>query len=149
MAIELLVSQDAIYHRAHHDLESVFFILIYLCTNLSGPGTVRPLSELQDIPSLTIASWFNPAASLQRLGADKISSMILFEQRILSYFSPYFEDLKPCVVKFFKAIYPDLSLLVSPRNASHDDIIKILNDTLQQLPVDEPFTLPVRQWKHV
>src|ERR1700733_13885162 len=143
MAIELLVSSDAIYHRAHHDLESVFFVLIYLGTNLKGPGTVCPLSELRDIPSLPIASWFDPAASLQRVGADKISSMILFEQRILSYFSPYFEDLKPCVVQFFKAIYPDLSLLVSPRDTSHDDIIKILHDTLQQLPVVESFTLPV------
>jgi serine/threonine protein kinase len=141
MSIELLISRLPVFHKARHDLESVFFVFIYLCTNLSGPQVPRPLHELQELRSLPIASWFNPASSMERLGADKLSAMALIDQRIIPYFSEYFEDLKPCALDLYRAIYPSLSSLVQPTDISHDAIIRIFDNTLENLP--EVDSLPI------
>jgi hypothetical protein len=134
MSIELLTSPNPVFHKPRHDLESIFFIFIYLCTNLSGPGLPRPLSELQELESLPIASWFNPDFSMERLGADKISAMMLIKQRIIPYFSDYFNDLKSCALKLYSAVYPTVSSLLEPVEIPHDTIIQIFNDTLKKLP---------------
>lgn len=144
MAIELLISQTPVFHKSCHDIESIFFVFIYLCTNLSGPGVPRPLCELREFRSLPMASWFNPAFSMQRLGADKISALALFEQRITPYFSEYFNDLKPCARKLLDAIYPSFSALLHPRETCHDDIIQIFSDTLNDLPEIESDFATVR-----
>jgi hypothetical protein len=145
MAIELLVSQTPVYHKARHDIESIFFVFIYLCTNLSGPGVPRSLSELREIRSIPLASWFNPASSMQRLGSDKISSLALFEQRITPYFAEYFKDLKPCARKLLNAIYPNFRSLLHPSDIiHHDDIIQIFSDTLKDLPEIESDFATVR-----
>ena len=145
MAIELLISPEPIFHKPRHDLESIFFVFIYLCTNLSGPGSTRSLQELRELESLPIAAWFNPAYSLERLGADKISALMLMSQRILPYFSPYFNDLKNCATKLFHAIFPDTMSLLHPPNIRHNDIIQIFDDTLAELPIDEPRTSTPQQ----
>jgi Fungal protein kinase len=134
MSIELLVSRKPVYHKPRHDLESIFFVFIYLCTNLSGPGLPRPLHELQKLESLPIASWFNPDFSMERLGADKISAMMLINQRIIPYFADYFLDLKSCAFDLYKAIYPTFQSLLEPVDVPHDTIIQIFNDTLKKLP---------------
>lgn len=142
MAIKLLISQNSVIHKPCHDLESIFFVFIYLCTNLNGPGSPRPLCELRELQSLPIASWFNPTFSIEQLGADKISALMLIKQCILPFFSEYFNDLKPCALKLFNAIYPTLSSLLRPQDVCHDDIIQIFNDTLKELPAEptEPTT---------
>jgi hypothetical protein len=141
MSIELLISRSPVFHKARHDIESVFFVFIYLCTNLSGPGVPRPLQELQELRSLPIASWFNPISSMERLGADKLSAMALIDQRIIPYFAEYFDDLKPCALDLYRAIYPSFSSLVHPTDISHDAIIQIFDRTLENLP--EVDSLPI------
>jgi hypothetical protein len=142
VSIELLISQKAVYHKPEHDLESIFFVFIYLCTNLSGPKVARTVSELQEFKSLPMASWFNPAVSLQRLGSDKISAMMLFELRILPYFAKYFDDLKPCALELCQAIYPTPSTLLQPEGISHDKIIEIFNKALEFLPEEGSSSSP-------
>lgn len=136
MAIELLVSKESIFHKPRHDLESIFFVFVYICTNLSGPGAPRPVQELRELKSLPIASWFNSASSLQRLGLDKLGDVMLFEERIIPYFSPYFQDLKPCANKLCKLFFPTMSSLLRPEAVLHDAVIKVFDDTLKQLPAD-------------
>jgi protein kinase-like protein len=151
MAVELLISQTPVFHKPRHDLESIFFVLVYLCSNLSGPQVPRPLSELQKLQSLPIASWFNPAFSIERLGADKISALMLINQRITPYFSEYFNDLKPCALKLYHALFPTFQSLLHPPEISHDDIIQIFDDTLKDLPavdrIPTPSSGPSRQRK--
>ena len=62
MAIELLVKNNKLCHAAHHNLESLFFILIYICTNSSGPGTIQTQEELQMHSSTDDGS--GPAAAM-------------------------------------------------------------------------------------
>jgi len=146
MAIELLISQKSIFHKPCHDLESVFFVLVYLCTNLSGPGAPRLLKEIQKLKSLPIAAWFSPMLSIQRLGIDKLGDMLLFDQHILPYFSLYFQDLQYCALKLCKLFFPTMSSLLCPETVLHDAVIKIFDDTLKQLPaVEPPFAHSSRQ----
>ena len=138
MAIELLISQKSIFHKPRHDLESVFFVLVYLCTNLSGPGAPRLLEEIQKLKSLPITAWFSPTLSIQQLGIDKLGDMLLFDQRILPYFSPYFQDLQHCALELCKLFFPTMSSLLRPETVLHDAVIKIFDDTLKQLPAVKP-----------
>jgi hypothetical protein len=75
---------------------------------------------------------------MERLGADKISAMMLIRQRILPYFAEYFNDLKPCALQLYDAIYPSPSSLLHPREILHDEIIKIFNGVLETLPEVDP-----------
>ena len=104
MAIELLMKRSKIQHAAHHDLESLFFVLIYICTNLSGPGTIRTREELQVHSSIPLSAWFKASSSLHQVGIAKAGALCDIDMNILEPFAPYFENLKPCIVKLFHAI---------------------------------------------
>lgn len=73
MAIELLMSQNKLRHAAHHDLESLFFVLIYICTNLSGPCAVRTREELQKHDNIPLSKWFTPSFTLLDVGIPKLA----------------------------------------------------------------------------
>lgn len=132
MAIELLMGGKNVTHSPSHDLESLFYVLIFICTNLEGPGTPRSLESLIAFTSLPIASWFVPETSFEGLATDKLGVAHAFEKRILKYFSPYFSDIKPCVRELFVAMYPNGPQLKS--SLTHDRMIEIFTTTLESLP---------------
>jgi len=63
---------------------------------------------------------------------------MLIHQRILPYFAEYFNDLKPCAIRLYNTIYPTHSSLLDPKEILHDEIIKIFNEVLENLPEVEP-----------
>jgi serine/threonine protein kinase len=132
MAIQLLMKKSKMRHASHHDLESLFFVLIYICTNLSGPGTIRTREELQLHSSIPVSAWFKTSYSLRQVGIAKAGAFCQFEDNILKPFAPYFEDLKPCILKLFNEIYTDTPGI--PRPVSHDKMIEIFTETLDTLP---------------
>lgn len=139
MAIELLLRKSKLRHAAHHDLESLFFVLIYICTNLSGPDAVRTREELKVHSSIPLCEWFNVSASLRQIGTYKAGALCQFDESILKCFAPYFDDLKPCISKLFHAMYNGYPGTPSP--ISHDTMIKIFNQTLDELP-SETISVP-------
>lgn len=132
MAIELLLGKPGIRHTPQHDLESLFFVLVYLCTNLSGPGAIRTQDELQLHSTIPLSAWYKVSSTLHQIGIHKIGTMCTFESNILHRFAPYFNELKPCVRLLYKAIYGD-RYPGCPSNVSHEEIIQIFNDTLVTL----------------
>jgi len=64
IAIELLISQGTIYHKAQHDLKSLFYVLIYICTNIQSPGCLWELGKLEQFESVPMSSWFDAKSSL-------------------------------------------------------------------------------------
>src|ERR1700751_2459670 len=116
MAIELLTSKGRIIHKPRYDLESLFFVLIYLCTNVQGPGCLRNVEEFEQFDSVPMTSWFDPKSSFMRLGLDKASAMIPFDPRILPYFSSYFDEIKPCIKSLHLALFPTVESVLA-RNA--------------------------------
>jgi serine/threonine protein kinase len=139
MAIELLVKKSMIRHATYHDLESLFFVLIYICTNLSGPGNIRTREELQVHSSIPLSVWYKASSSLREVGILKSGALCDIETNILKSFAPYFEDFKPYITKLFKTIYSHPG---TPKPVTHDEVIKIFTEMLDILP-HETTSIPV------
>jgi hypothetical protein len=132
MAVEILLDGGNVPHRPSHDLESLFYVLVFICTNLEGPGTVRSLDDLLEFTSLPMAAWFVAEASYESLGTNKLGLAHAFEKRIVDRFAPYFTDLKPCIMALFHAMYPNGPKVETA--LTHDGMTKILTETLEKLP---------------
>jgi Fungal protein kinase len=151
MAIELLTTQGAIIHKSRHDLESLFYVLIYLCTNVQSPAHLRDVEDLERFQSVPMRSWFEPKSSLMRLGLDKAGALARFRTRILPYFSSYFDDLKPCILALHRALFPTLVSLFSPNDKDeliHDTFINIFDKTLQTLARIDSVHTPILYQPH-
>jgi hypothetical protein len=109
IAIELLIY--AAEHRVVHDLESLFYVLLFICTHLQGTN-----GQLADPPLYgntkehgnlsALASWLK-MDDLPTLGHLKFSHMVgHFESHVLPYISPYFHPLTNHLAAFWKALIP-------------------------------------------
>lgn len=139
MAVELLLEggKGGVTHRPSHDLESLFYVLIFICTNLEGPGLPRRLDDLLNFTSLPIAAWFATETSFEGLATSKLGIAFAFQKRIVDRFSPYFDDIKPCVMNLFHAMYPNGPQIKSA--LTHDAMINIFDATLESLSsISEP-----------
>lgn len=132
MAVEVLLEGKNVTHLPSHDLESLFYVLVFICTNLGGPDTPRSLEDLLEFTSLPIAAWFVPETSFEGLATNKLGIAHAFEKRIADRFAPYFADIKPCVMELFRAMYPNGPQIKSA--LTHDRMIEIFNETLEKLP---------------
>lgn len=137
IALELLIHGS--YHRVAHDLESVLYVLLVICTHLNGPlGKIRdpPLygKKSYNHPSL-MREWFSSTENLANLGHMKYSHVMAhFETHVLEYISPYFFPLKKYIVDFRDALFPLRGhrdgAIVTHSTATPQDIIKIFKAAL-------------------
>lgn len=146
--MELLIY--GIPHRVAHDLESLFYVLLFICTHLNGPhNTVRdpPLygkgvkcEHAGGVgckhPS-PIKNWMC-TTDPKSLGHMKFSHMIgHFEILILPNISPYFKPLTPHLSSLWKVLFPQR--LTAPsvgQEATHSpatclDVINIFKSVLE------------------
>ena len=117
IAIELLIHSPS--HRVVHDLESLLYVLLFICTHLKGP-----FREIRDPPLYggkkgteehpsSMRYWFDQK-SLSNLGIVKFAHMIsFFEDQIVSNISPYFDPIKVYIRDFWKALVPEREILAS------------------------------------
>jgi hypothetical protein len=130
-------------HRVAHDLESLFYVLLFVCTHLGGPcNTVGnpPLygasrAGNNNHPS-GMKEWFT-SIDLRTLGDKKFSHIIgFFDTKILPFISPYFKPLTPVLISLRKAIFPQQSETpFNGRDTVHgnvtcSEVIKALKATL-------------------
>jgi Fungal protein kinase len=142
IALELLIHGSS--HRVAHDLESLLYVLLFICTHLSGPfRKIRdpPLygsdkKNLGQHPS-GMKLWFEQN-NLQALGLLKFSHMMsYFEKEIVKKFSPYFEPLQVYIIDFWKALIPERESTASDgRRVVHStstpkDVINVLKAALR------------------
>ena len=132
MAVELLLKGNKVTHCHSHDLESLFYVLIFICTNLTGPNTPCSLDELLNFLSLPMAAWFIPDTSFNGLATSKLGIVHAFESHVIDHFSPYFTNIRQCVMELFQALYPDSPQINSA--LTHDRMIEIFTATLEKLP---------------
>lgn len=129
-------------HRVVHDLESLFFVLLFICTHLDGPHISIGHPPLYGPDSKDHASPMKHWLSLNNfsiLGHMKHSQMSSchFETVILPHISPYFKPLKPHLLAFWHALYPrGPSTLPAGMSDSHSlatcqSIINVLKLALQ------------------
>ncbi|KAJ7138415.1 hypothetical protein C8R43DRAFT_1202310 [Mycena crocata] len=133
MAIEVLIKGERLpAHLPRHDLESLLYVLIWICLHYAGPcyteRNVERAVERQnfDIYTSEISNWVR-GQSYRGIGLVKHSTMTTdyWEDSVLPSFAPYFEPLKPCVSAWRE-------LLVT-KNLTYDTVLDVLRNTLSTL----------------
>jgi serine/threonine protein kinase len=112
MAIDLMLHRDDpdkfFHHELRHDLESILYVILWICTSMEGPGIERRVVDprFMDVP---LRMWFDKDANLQNLGYLKLGHIIDYERAILSNFTPFWNFLKPFIKQLLTAFFPDTS----------------------------------------
>jgi hypothetical protein len=131
MSIESLITRDPNFtQKACHDLESFLYIILYICTFTNGPGLV--LSK--EVPtSAPLRAWFSknhPSTT----GFLKAGHMLHPDISILPYFTGYWEDIKPFVVKLIQTCFAGNP--GQPNHLTYNEMDIILKEALNT--VEEP-----------
>lgn len=97
-------------HRVAHDLESLFYVLLFICTHLGGPrntlGNPPLYGETNREHNSKIKTWLS-SNNLVDLGMLKYSHLFaFFESAIVSHISPYFKPLQQHLYLLRKTIFP-------------------------------------------
>ncbi|KAH8113473.1 hypothetical protein DFH11DRAFT_1510273 [Phellopilus nigrolimitatus] len=114
MALELLDSDadgnPKVAHAYYHDLESIFYILCWICTILQGPNNEERKNF--NFAASEIGMWAGLHVNNPNLGdirvrkQDSIHYLNRFKSNVLGEFSPYFKDLHPCLLAMRWVLFP-------------------------------------------
>ena len=135
MAIEALLTTNGTFiHKPHHDLESILYIIIFICTYVRGPG----LPIYSPEASLPIRTWFC-GDNIKAIGSRKLANLQDHDVAILPYFTPYWRDFIPFVKDLIIACFPVSMRL--PNEFQYEQVLGILKKAYNT--VREP-TDPIR-----
>ena len=92
MSTELVMAGPGqpVTHASHHDLESIFYVLLGICVLLDAPGKFKSDEEL----SCCFDKYFN-TFELSILKTITIQSDLMWLPMIVAHVSPYFQPLIP------------------------------------------------------
>ncbi|KAG6823245.1 hypothetical protein H0H92_010877, partial [Tricholoma furcatifolium] len=97
-------------HQAIHDMESLFWVLVYLCMTRKGPGMGMRRDELNvtnpDVDlSRALFQYFdrNDHALMSKKGG-LLRRPQLIEEEIIKYFHPYFHSMKEIIRTWWKIL---------------------------------------------
>ena len=112
MAIEaLLTTNGSFIHKPCHDLESILYIIIFICTFVWGPG----LPIYSPEASLPICTWFS-GDNTKAISSRKLANLQDYDVAILPYFTLYWHDFISFVKNLIIACF--LVSLRLPKNFS-------------------------------
>lgn len=149
MAIDVLVPADNMVHAYHHDLESLFYVLCWICSIQGGPANLQRAFDYKESEIRRWNAFDDSKTSMKSVKDSKLAIMPnkkLFEERITKNFAEYFKPVVPCIEKLRK-------MLFSALHADDDDIPGIqqkLEAALNANPRDDGviqtlvYQLPVR-----
>ncbi len=112
MAIEVLEGESTTVHSYYHDLESLFYVLIWVCTMYSGPrGALR--DKTFDYKKSVLSVWngemIGMGGHFPIVAWSKRAIMMhpeRFNDHILKNFAPYFEPIKEDIEKLCSVLFP-------------------------------------------
>ena len=145
MAIEaLLAINQTFVHKPQHDLESILYIILYICTFVRGPGLPPALSQhVFDIAhclSPPIRTWFSNDTDIRKMGYLKLAHLECYDIAILPYFAPYWHDFAPFAKDLIIACFPVKARL--PNDFQYNQVLQILKAAYDS--VEEPRVLVTR-----
>jgi hypothetical protein len=90
MAIELLTELNPVKHEFYHDLESLFYVMCYICCVCAGPNNT--LREDLDVFETAVEAWFGKEDQTeQQIGEEKYKTVANshdFAKMIFPVFTP-------------------------------------------------------------
>jgi len=160
MSIQLLTAGFAkVQHSEKHDLESLFWVLLYICTMFKGPGQ-RHINGQRADPQHPFGHWLGKMDNLEEVGENVTAYGIGFfrnsalgpgglKDLLEQFVHPHFEPLTPMLEALCDEVFlvvkrnqDDETPMRMPTVASgdYDRVLNILKTTLKGLPAhDSPF----------
>lgn len=149
MAIEVLTNADhsSIIQKPKHDLESIFYVLLCFCIRYNGPRGSKAVYE-EELP---LDKWYLANQSYDSLAISKTGTLYEFENRVMRFIPPYFNNLKSCLYQLFNCVFMPHSYLTqegetrslrafSSNNATHATMLKVLENVVTELPDDDQWS---------
>jgi hypothetical protein len=122
MALEIMLKNGkTFYHDLRHDLESIFYVIIWVCCHMEGPEVER-----KDPYFLPVREWCNMNHSLRKLGLIKLSHLANFDDSILQHFPPYWHDFMPYMRQLKTAFWPES--FETPNRITSEKMLSILKE---------------------
>jgi hypothetical protein len=139
MAIEALVNYGKPFiQRSNHDLESILYVILYVCTYTTGPGTMRKDTDIPKTMTIPLSRWFTKEY-VKEIGRTKAGHMVMAEDTIISKFDEYWADFAPFVSELIETCFPSNTSRNSLTYASMLAILERAHDVVQDKPVrDNP-----------
>lgn len=125
MALEML-AQDPVTHTYHHDLESFFYVFLWICTFYSKPGVEIGAKDAKEKPMY----YWNDRGKESSSKEVHMKSYQRFERKILDNFAEYFEDFKGLAKELYEAVFPACG---SQSTVTHKSFISILEVGIKKL----------------
>jgi hypothetical protein len=139
MAIEILLQRGRTFHHClRHDLESLYFVIIWICSHMEGPEVERKKTA-----DLAIRKWSDMEAPLKHLGHVKLAHIDDMKDTILPEITSYWEDFKPFIWELKNAFFPVRS--ADPNCISSEKMREILEralNSVQERPLSGPSVEP-------
>lgn len=113
MAVEILEGLPSTVHGYQHDLESLFYVLIWICTMQNGPcGELRDIGTFQyrrSVLSVWNGGLHSATIPFQMVAWAKRGVMgdpVKFKSDVLDNFASYFEPIKGCMENIPRILFP-------------------------------------------
>lgn len=111
-------------HQPKHDLESLFHVILTICTYVTGPCTLR--TPIPAEKSVCLNEWW-AVSDRHRLARTKAGILSAFDDYVLNRLPPYWGDFQDILKDLHSAIWPkECSVLKQPNVATHDRFLSIL-----------------------
>ncbi|KAJ6570173.1 hypothetical protein DFH09DRAFT_1313374 [Mycena vulgaris] len=135
MSSAILLHGSSTRHKPSDDLESFLYVLIYMCVRYAGPDNAPHVDSGRTIESMEVFC----ADHVHRIATGRYKKHVLsakgaLERDILPHFTPYFEDLKPCVAGLRDAFTKNKHKL------TYDAVLDVLRQTRDVLPLVETWS---------
>lgn len=122
MSIETLITEDQNFvHHPRHDLESILYVIFYICTFTKGPGIPRSTTEVTE--NLPLRKWFSHEEP-KEIGLRKVAHMGNPELMITNHFTNYWADFIPFAQQLASVCFPEKTNL--PNQLTHKTMLKVL-----------------------
>jgi hypothetical protein len=139
MAIEILLQKGRTFHHClRHDLESLYFVILWICSHMEGPEIER-----KNTAALAIRKWSDMEATLKHLGHIKLAHIDDMKGTILPEITSYWEDFKPFIWELKQAFFPVRA--ADPNCITPEKMTEILEralGTVQECPLSGPSVEP-------
>ena len=126
MAIEALLADrdDNFAHLPRHDLESILYVILYICTFTNGPGF--PRLDFETPNALSMKNWFT-TDPIKTIGSRKVADLCQPERCIISGFTAYWKDFAPFALDLLHLCFPPTYSPAYPNRLTHEGMLSILD----------------------
>ena len=123
MAIEALLAdgKEKFDHLPCHDLESILYVIFFICTFTKGPNLPRP--DFETPGTLHMKSWFS-TDPLNSIGFRKVADLCLPTQTVIPGFTEYWNDFAPFALDLINLCFS--STPAAHNKLTHKSMITIL-----------------------